>query len=171
MIHSLQRKDGPGTARQTTPADGLPPRTGASLLFCHVCRAWPQSCLIRLLRCAIVGGVLALLRAAGLAQPATSLLYYAVEELENQRVVLRGISDGEGDELSRLNVAPNRRHRLWILEAATLRAGSVTFTSAGAGQTRSIPTFALSDRVTHDADHDGLSDLGEFIVGTDGRNP
>jgi hypothetical protein len=105
------------------------------------------------------------------AQPAAGPLYYAVEDLESQRVVLRGTSDGEGDELSRLNLAPNRRHRLWILEAATLRIGSATFTSANAGQSTTIPTFVLTDRVTHDADSDGLSDLGEFIVGTDGLNP
>ncbi len=105
------------------------------------------------------------------AQTGAGLLYYLVEDLENNRVVLRGAAQGEGDELSRLNLPPDRRLRLWILEAASLRIGHATFTSAGAGQPTVIPTFGLSDRVTHDTDNDRLHDLAEFIIGTDGQNP
>jgi hypothetical protein len=121
----------------------------------------------------VLGGLVAMLALpAALAQTSDAgLLYFALEDLDNNRVILRGTSEGADVSLSRLNPPPNARLRLWVLDAATVRIGSETFTTGGVGQTFTIPTFGLSDRVTHDSDNDGLSDLGEFILGSDAFDP
>ncbi|HVR37146.1 MAG TPA: carbohydrate-binding domain-containing protein [Methylomirabilota bacterium] len=106
-----------------------------------------------------------------MAQPVTGLLYFAVEDLDNNRVVQRGIAGSQGFAFDQLVLAPNTRHRAWILEAATLRIGSATFTTPNAGRSMEAPAFLMLDRTTHDADNDGLPDLGEFILGTDPFNP
>lgn len=97
----------------------------------------------------------------------TGLLYFAVEDLDNNRVVQRGTAGSQGIAFDELLLAPNTHHRAWILEAATLRVGRVTFTTPNAGRSLQAPEFVMLDRPGHDADNDGLSDLGEFIVGTD----
>lgn len=105
--------------------------------------------------------------ASAMAQDGAGLYYFALEDLDNQRVLQRGTSEGTEVSLRRLNPPTHTRLRLWVLEAATLRVGSETFLTPGPARPFNIPTFALSDRNAHDADEDGLSDLAEFILGSD----
>lgn len=135
---------------------------------------WRPAGLIATVRAFLLALALVLPSVTLFAQPAvapiTGQLYYLVEDLENARVTLRGRTESIG-ELGRLLLPRGRRLRLWVLEEATLRIGDATFTSQGAGFPTDLPTLALSDRATHDADNDGLPDLAEFIIGTDPFDP
>jgi hypothetical protein len=122
----------------------------------------------------ILSVAMALLAVRSLAQPSrtpvTGLLYYAIEDLDNRRVVQRGTAGSQGIAFDEILLGPNTRHRAWILEAATLRVGRASFTTPNAGRSLAAPEFLMLDRPTHDADNDGLSDLGEFILGSDPFN-
>jgi hypothetical protein len=94
------------------------------------------------------------------------LFYYAVEDLDNDRVVARGIAGSQGIAFDNLVLAPNTNYRIWLLEAATFRTSHVKVTTPNAGLRFKIPTFFFSPSSSHDTDGDELHDLGEFIVGT-----
>lgn len=100
----------------------------------------------------------------------TGLIYYAVENLNLQRVELRGIAGNAGTAFDRLNLSSNSRYRIWLLEAATLRVADVEFATLAPGRSIRLPEFLFRRASSHDTDGDGLHDLGEFIVGTDPHN-
>ena len=96
----------------------------------------------------------------------TGLFYYAVEDLDNNRVVARGIAGSQGAAFDNLILAPNTNFRIWLLEAATFRSAHVKVTTPNAGLRFNIPPFFFTRSSSHDSDGDELHDLGEFIVGT-----
>jgi len=71
--------------------------------------------------------------------PVRGLIYYAVEELDNSRIVLQGTAGSQGVVFDRLILAPNTRYQAWLLHAETLRVADVTFTTPGAGQPFRFP--------------------------------
>lgn len=97
------------------------------------------------------------------------LIYYAVEDRAQQQVVRRGTAGSAGVAFAQLILAPNTGYRIWMLEAATLRVAEVTLTTPDNGRSFRIPPFAFQQQSSHDADGDDLPDLGEFIMGTNGR--
>ncbi|MBI2927015.1 MAG: hypothetical protein HYY24_15075 [Verrucomicrobia bacterium] len=109
-----------------------------------------------------------------LAQPSgssiTGLLYYAVEDLEGKRVVQRGTAGSQGIAFDQLILAPTTRYRIWILRAENLDVGNVELTTPRAGRRFEVPPITIFERAAHDTDGDGLSDLGEFVMGTDPRD-
>lgn len=108
--------------------------------------------------------------AQGIAQPAapvTGLIYFAVENLDTQRVDQRGVAGNAGVAFDRLNLASNTRYRIWLLEAATLRVADVQILTPAPGIAVRLPDFFFRTASSHDRDGDGIHDLGEFIVGTD----
>src|SRR5207249_2796918 len=67
-------------------------------------------------------------------------------------------------------LAPNANYREQFLDPSTLLVGTARFRTPGNGSRFTIPRVIL-DADIGDADHDGLGDLGENVVGTDPSNP
>ena len=102
----------------------------------------------------------------GEEEPLTGLLYFAIVNLQNDRVI-RGKAGSEGILHSRgIGLAPRAPYREYVLEAATLHVGSAEFTSAPIGQRFEMPIVQVNAKDDADADGDGLSDLGELVMGT-----
>ena len=101
----------------------------------------------------------------------TGLHYYAFEDLYSRSVIRRGIAGSNGVAFDQLILAPNRRVRIWLLQAETLNVDDVTLTTPDSGERFEIPPFILHEDVTPDSDGDELHDLGEFILGTFADNP
>lgn len=100
-------------------------------------------------------------------EPITGLLYFALVNLANDRVI-RGIAGSEGILHPRgIGLAPRAPYREYVLEAATLNVGHAEFTSARIGQSFEMPTVYVNANDDADVDADGLSDLGELVMGTD----
>lgn len=99
--------------------------------------------------------------------PVTGLIYFAVENLDAQRLDQRGVAGNAGVAFDRLNLASDTRYRIWLLEAATLRVAEVQLTTPVPGTAVRLPDFFFRTASSHDRDGDGIPDLGEFIVGTD----
>ncbi|MBL9139711.1 MAG: Ig-like domain-containing protein, partial [Verrucomicrobiales bacterium] len=99
--------------------------------------------------------------------PIRGLIYYALVDVRNGRAV-RGVAgpDGVLHPLG-IQVAPSNPYREHVLQAATLRTGTAEFTSGPNGSRFDMPAIHLDSDPGPDADQDGLSDLGELIVGTD----
>ncbi|MCC7376209.1 MAG: Ig-like domain-containing protein [Verrucomicrobiales bacterium] len=104
-------------------------------------------------------------------QPIRGKFYYVIEDLRAGRVVQRGVSVTQKDIHQGLLLPANRRFREGILHARTLKAGFSEFTTPGAGQRFRFPSTTFLAGTDEDTDGDGLSDLGESIVGTDPANP
>ena len=96
----------------------------------------------------------------------TGLHYFAVEELDTHTVVQRGQAGSLGVAFSRLILGPNTRYRIWILQAASLRVGSIEITTPRPGIRVSLPAIQIRLPNPYDSDNDGLHDTGEFILGT-----
>ncbi len=103
--------------------------------------------------------------------PSTGLHYYVVVDVAKQTVIQRGKVNANGAAFSDLIFAADTTYRMWVLHAATLRIADVTFTTPDNGGTFGLPNFRLRDDYSHDTDGDGLSDIAEFIVGTDPNKP
>ena len=101
----------------------------------------------------------------------TGLIYYSVENLDEGAIEQRGIAGSAGVAFDNLILAPNTRYRVWLLEAATLRVAEVEITTPDPGFRFTFPDFLFRTASAHDADGDGLHDLGESILGTDGLDP
>lgn len=104
-------------------------------------------------------------------QPVRGKFYYVIEDLRTGRVVQRGVSETQGGLHQGLLLPANRRFREGILHARTLKAGFSEFTTPGAGQRFRLPSTSFLPANDEDSDGDGLSDLGEFIVGTNPNLP
>ena len=101
----------------------------------------------------------------------TGLIYYSVENLDEGAIEQSGIAGSAGVAFDNLILAPNTRYRVWLLEAATLRVAEVEITTPDPGFRFTFPDFLFRTASAHDADGDGLHDLGESILGTDGLDP
>lgn len=96
----------------------------------------------------------------------TGLIYYAVENLDRQRVDQRGIAGNAGVAFDRLILSSNTRYRIWLLEATTLRVADAVISTPPPGRSVQLPDFVFRRASSHDTDNDQIHDLGEFIVGT-----
>ncbi|MCW8138074.1 MAG: Ig-like domain-containing protein [Planctomycetota bacterium] len=99
--------------------------------------------------------------------------YFALVDLERFEqhapgAVQRGVHQGQHRFLLRSNAL----YRLYKLDARTLRVGFIEFRSGRDGERFTIPPVPLRPQsLVHDQDGDGLSDVAEFVVGTDPTNP
>lgn len=99
----------------------------------------------------------------------------SVEEAEEanwsieDNVVGRGEMGYEG--LSRIILAPQTDYTMYAMYADSLMFGSKRFSTPRAGETFTIPSMGFFDLEDADTDLDGLSDVREFVVGTDSLKP
>lgn len=96
----------------------------------------------------------------------TGLLYFAVEDLENGQVIDRGTTGSQGFAFDQLNVPADRKVRIWILRAENLEVGHIDVLTPPAGERQELPAITVHDASGHDSDMDRLSDVGEFIIGS-----
>jgi hypothetical protein len=101
----------------------------------------------------------------------TRNLYYAVENLADPGLILRGRMATEGLRPGELILRPDTMHRMWLLDPETGFIGYQMFRTPTAGFTFSVPRIALGPPLQRDTDGDGLTDDAEFIVGTDPLDP
>ena len=95
------------------------------------------------------------------------LHYYAISNLDNPSIpVLRGKAGSQGYAHDVIILAPNTRYREWILQIRTMQIGVTNYSTPDVGQRFQIPTFHLAPTTSPDSDGDGLTDLAEFILGT-----
>lgn len=94
--------------------------------------------------------------------------YFILEELRNNRIISRGsaITSSKGFLAKEFIIINGERYRLRILNPATLEVGEIEFNPQIAVGQVVIPPITLRPPNTHDLDNDGLSNLGEYIVGT-----
>ena len=112
------------------------------------------------------------LQAAALPpQPVKGEFYYVIYDIRAEQVVARGRVETETDVFHGKLLPAERRYRLGLLHARTLKEGWTEFTTPPAGQIFRFPNMIFSDPSGPDSDGDGLTDLAEFIVGTDPFNP
>lgn len=128
--------------------------------------------------CAAVPLVLGLFAHASSAQTATLTPVpgpqdYALVDMGRFPVVgEQAVQRGETTGRRRFLLAANTTYRLFKLDRASLRVGYVEFRSGPDGSRFVIPPVPLRDlSAAHDLDGDGLSDLAEFVVGTDPTDP
>lgn len=100
----------------------------------------------------------------------TRNLYYAVENLAEAGVILRGRTAAEGLRPGELILRPDTPHRMWLLDPGSGLLGYQEFRTPTAGLTFSVPRIPLALPLQRDTDGDGLTDDAEFIVGTDPRD-
>lgn len=98
-----------------------------------------------------------------------ALYYYLVLDNEEGTAVERGTMDTFG--IDRIILAPLTSYTILALFADDLTVAEAAFTTPRAGVGFVIPDLTYSDIVDFDTDSDGLSDLREFIVGTNLQNP
>ena len=105
------------------------------------------------------------------AQPVAGTFHYVLVDLRAEQVVARGRVETETEVFQGLLLPAERRYRLGLLHARTLKEGWTEFTTPRAGQNFDFPNMLFSDPLGPDSDGDGLVDSAEFIVGTDPFNP
>jgi hypothetical protein len=94
--------------------------------------------------------------------------YYAITNLDDPSgFMLRGQAGSQGYAHDSIFLAPHTRYREWILQINSMRVGVADYTTPASGQTLQLPEFLLQPTTSPDSDGDGLSDLAEFILGTD----
>lgn len=121
-------------------------------------------------RIVAIGWIVLKLASPALGQLGASqfgLHYYAVQDRSTGGVIQRGTAGAAGIAFSKLIVGPKTNYRIWILQATTLKLGSVDITTPDNGLSFSIPQILVDFNSTVDSDGDGLNDLGELILGTD----
>lgn len=92
---------------------------------------------------------------------------FLIETVQNGRVVQRGFTERKGVAFQAITLAPDTRYRVWVLDPVSLQVGETSFTSPPNGQSLTAPPTNLRQAPSPDRDTDGLSDLAEFILGTD----
>src|SRR5687768_15363391 len=132
------------------------PRTPA----CRLCHLLAQSVVTALFL------AFALPLGAQTSTPVTGVIYYTVENRDAGRVEQRGTAGSAGTAFDRLILGSNARYRIWLLEAATLRVADVEVTTGPPGRQIRFPDFNFRPASSHDTDGDALTDLSEFIMGT-----
>jgi len=101
--------------------------------------------------------------------PQAGLRYWALEDRASGEIIQRGTAGGNGNVFTNMVLPPRSELRLWVVSAETLRVGYATVRTGRAGSRTRIPTIALSPPNVHDTDDDGLPDLIETVVGTNGH--
>ncbi len=120
------------------------------------------------------GGPLILISGANQAAAETNSLglevgvhYYAISNMSNPTIpVLRGKAGSQGYAHDLIILAPNTQYREWILHLQTMRVAVTNYTTPDVGRSFQLPEFQLRTSTSPDSDGDGLSDLAEFILGT-----
>ncbi len=114
----------------------------------------------------LIGQVFSVFAFTGQSSSPLTLYYYAIVN-SNGDNVLRGQTYSDGVALPNgVLLAPNTLYRLWVLKADNLWLGFLDFTTGASGINIDLPPILVAPATSPDADQDGLSDEGEYIVGT-----
>ena len=97
----------------------------------------------------------------------TGKQYYLLYNLDTYQITQRGLAQKNGIAHQNLLLGPNTRYRHWLLHAPSLRVAVADYVSAGLGEVTELPAFTYRTDSGADSDGDGLTDLAEFIVGSD----
>ena len=97
------------------------------------------------------------------------LFYYIIVETETSRVTAQAQMDIGGIES--IILPPETHFNIYALFSANLGVAISEFTTPRNGLNGTIPKLYYYDLEDFDSDNDGLSDLREFIVGTNLFNP
>lgn len=98
--------------------------------------------------------------------PSRGLHYFVLMNLATGSVEQRGITGADGVAHAALIMAPQTRYRQWVLRARDLYVGTMDWISADNGQRFQLPAVVLRPDTSIDSDGDGLTDLAEFIMGS-----
>ncbi|MEX0332450.1 MAG: Ig-like domain-containing protein [Puniceicoccaceae bacterium] len=109
------------------------------------------------------------LQAQRVAVSDQGLFYYIIIERDTGRTARQGQMDFGG--FNNLILAPNTNYTLYALYTENLGVATQDFTTSPNGVDTEIPAYEYYDLDDFDTDGDGLSDLREFIVGTNLFNP
>ncbi|MHB1308033.1 MAG: Ig-like domain-containing protein [Limisphaerales bacterium] len=101
----------------------------------------------------------------------TGLHYYALKDWSRGEIVQRGVAGRFGIAHSRLILRPNTPYRNYVIKANTLEVGFADFISGDNGRNIDLPPVYLIEDRSGDEDGDGLSAIGELIMGTSPSNP
>jgi hypothetical protein len=127
----------------------------------------------RLRACGYTAVTLALLGVPCRGQTASGPQDYAIVDMDRFHLVgEQAVQRGQTTGSRRFLLRADTNYRLFKLDRASLRVGYVAFKSGGNGSRFTIPPVplrALSS--SQDMDADGLSDLGEWILGSDPNDP
>lgn len=93
------------------------------------------------------------------------LHYFVVQNLETG-ALQRGTAGANGIAFERLIMAPKSRYKITLLQASTLRIGSVNLVTPDNGANFPLPSFFVSLATAPDSDFDELPDDAEFVMGT-----
>ena len=99
--------------------------------------------------------------------PQASPHFYALQD-PNNGFIQRGLTLRNG-ALSNIVLAPNTTYRYSILQPGTLRVGTTEFITPASGRRLELPPLLLGTADSTDTDGDGITDEGEFVLGTDPR--
>jgi hypothetical protein len=94
--------------------------------------------------------------------------FFAIQNVDDAGApVIRGRAFSGGVAHSRLVLRTNTNYREWILDPEGLQLGVMNFSTGGAGSSLRLGRFKLFKGNYLDTDADRLSELAEFIIGTD----
>lgn len=97
----------------------------------------------------------------------TGVHHFAIVELASLEVIQRGETGTEGlAHQHPVTLAANTRYAQVVYHPATGNEGYSEFTTPESGSQFEFPVIRMRPRLSWDLDEDGLSDLGEFILGT-----
>lgn len=92
------------------------------------------------------------------------IFYYVIIETDTGLITSQGIMDIGG--IDQVLLAPNTNFTFYSLFTENLGVGFTDFSTGNSGLQTEIPQVSYYDLEDFDTDGDGLSDLREFIVGT-----
>ena len=104
-------------------------------------------------------------------RPLKRPFYYLVVDFVTGEVMARGKSGVTGRIIPTVIMAPNRLFRNYIFDPLTHQVAFADYVSGANGSQFRFPNVVLRTDHTKDADNDGLTDLAEFIIGTDPKKP
>ncbi|MCA9426853.1 MAG: Ig-like domain-containing protein, partial [Candidatus Omnitrophica bacterium] len=99
------------------------------------------------------------------------LFYYAIIDVDTGGIVRRGITGDRGIAHTNLILGPDTNYEEYIIRAETLEIGFASYKTPGSGRQFTVPDFELYEDTSPDFDNDGLSAIGEYIVGSLNDNP
>ncbi|MFN7854172.1 MAG: pesticin C-terminus-like muramidase, partial [Dolichospermum sp.] len=99
--------------------------------------------------------------------PQTGTHYYTIFNLDRDTIDIRGSSSNGILLNQQVVLAPNTNYRIFVLQATTQWYGYYDFYTKESGSGVGIGNVVIGTKNFFDSDEDGLSNMAEFILGTD----